>query len=91
MCEVCGNLVVGNGYTNHCPRCLYSKHVDNFPGDRSSNCRGLMEPTGIRYKNSKYQIQFHCTKCGKVVFCKKADNDNFDKILLLIKKGNLLD
>ncbi|MFA5023297.1 MAG: RNHCP domain-containing protein, partial [Candidatus Paceibacterota bacterium] len=22
VCEHCGEKVVGNGYTNHCPRCL---------------------------------------------------------------------
>ena len=31
-------------YTNHCPRCLYSKHVDINPGDRAEQCDGMMEP-----------------------------------------------
>jgi len=29
-CEACGNKVKGSGYTDHCPNCLYSKHVDVF-------------------------------------------------------------
>ncbi|HYC79501.1 MAG TPA: RNHCP domain-containing protein, partial [Candidatus Binatia bacterium] len=46
VCENCGTKVSGNGYTNHCPNCLYSKHVDNNPGDRLNKCHGLMEPIG---------------------------------------------
>lgn len=30
---------------NHCPYCLYSKHVDEEkPGDRLATCHGLMKP-----------------------------------------------
>lgn len=84
MCEVCGTQVVGNGYTDHCPNCLYSKHVDSrTPGDRSSDCHGLLKPIGIRYKNSKYQIQYCCTKCGKISFCKTVDDDCYEEILKL--------
>ena len=46
-CNNCGTFVVGDGYTNHCPNCLFSKHVDTSPGDRKSSCKGLMEPIGI--------------------------------------------
>ncbi|MFA6992594.1 MAG: RNHCP domain-containing protein, partial [Candidatus Gracilibacteria bacterium] len=28
VCEKCGAKVKGDGYTNHCPKCLWSKHVD---------------------------------------------------------------
>ncbi|MEK7158524.1 MAG: RNHCP domain-containing protein, partial [Patescibacteria group bacterium] len=34
-CESCGAQVTGDGYTNHCPQCLVSKHVDVYPGDRA--------------------------------------------------------
>ena len=44
ICEHCNNPVKGNGYTNHCPYCLYSKHVDEDPGDRAATCHGIMEP-----------------------------------------------
>lgn len=37
ICAHCGTHVRGNGYTNHCPECLWSKHVDNNPGDRDQN------------------------------------------------------
>jgi hypothetical protein len=40
-CEHCGHLEEGNGYTNHCTSCLWSKHVDINPGDRAAECQGL--------------------------------------------------
>ena len=35
ICENCGKKVGKLGYScrNHCPYCLYSKHVDKNPGD----------------------------------------------------------
>jgi Zn finger protein HypA/HybF involved in hydrogenase expression len=39
-CEHCGEQVTGNGFTNHCPQCLWSKHVDIDPGDRLALCGG---------------------------------------------------
>ena len=53
ICENCGAVVVGNGYTNHCPVCLYSKHVDRSPGDRAAGCGGLMEPVAVALKRGE--------------------------------------
>ena len=41
-CGQCGAAVTGDGYTNHCPLCLWSRHVDINPGDRAAECGGLM-------------------------------------------------
>ncbi|WP_347791495.1 RNHCP domain-containing protein [Solibacillus sp. CAU 1738] len=69
-CENCGVVVkpLTNGsFRNHCPNCLYSKHMDNVPGDRTSNCKGLMKPIGLDYSGKKgYQIVHQCTKCQKL-------------------------
>ena len=48
-CENCGKNVDKLNYTarDHCPYCLYSKHVDINPGDRMNECKGLLEPIGI--------------------------------------------
>lgn len=64
VCEKCGTLNKGNGYTNHCFECLWSKHVDNFPGDRGSNCGGLMEPIGLKIVKNSYMITHQCKICG---------------------------
>jgi len=81
ICDNCGTQVKGDGYTNHCPKCLYSKHVDNLPGDRKNNCRGLMAPTGVNYKNGQYSIIHKCLKCGAVKNNKVSANDDFNKVI----------
>jgi rubrerythrin len=81
ICENCGAMIAGNGYTNHCPECLYSKHVDINPGDRQSSCQGLMEPISVEATNKGYILTFRCTKCGTTKRNKAARNDNFETIL----------
>src|SRR3989344_4073116 len=47
ICEHCGFAVepLERGTCrSHCPKCLWSKHVDHEPGDRASSCHGMMEP-----------------------------------------------
>ncbi len=75
-CEQCGTIVRGNGYTNHCPQCLYSKHVDIHPGDRAENCAGLMRPILFFIKNGKEYIQHQCTHCNFIRNNKVSSNDN---------------
>ena len=67
VCQNCGFKVKGTGYTNHCPNCLWSKHVDIYPGDRKNNCGGLMKPIKIEVKNDNYLIIHQCLKCLKPV------------------------
>lgn len=86
ICENCGKSVIGNGYTNHCPFCLYSKHVDINPGDRSCNCGGLMKPIEIQQKNGEFVILHKCTKCGFERKNKVQENDDINKIIEISKK-----
>lgn len=81
VCENCGTVVKGDGYTNHCPRCLYSKHVDINPGDRACSCGGLMKPIEILQKNGNFIILHKCEKCGFERKNKVNDNDNYQKII----------
>jgi hypothetical protein len=89
ICQNCGNQVGKLGYTcrNHCPKCLYSLHVDKNPGDRSEECKGLLEPIGLEISNKKgYVIIFKCTKCGKIRKNKSAEDDNKDLLIKLSSK-----
>ena len=63
VCGNCGAKVKGNGYTNHCPVCLWSKHVDIHPGDRAEACGGLMEPIAVDLEREGYRITYRCQKC----------------------------
>ncbi len=81
VCEKCGHEVIGNGYTNHCPECLWSKHVDVFPGDRAGECGGMMEPVRVEKKGKEYTLIHKCIKCCQVKPNKAVNNDNFQMII----------
>lgn len=83
ICRKCGFSVVGDGYTNHCPECLWSQHVDVNPGDRAETCHGLMEPIGYTQKQGGQIITHQCTVCGITRRNKTSKNDNFEVILSL--------
>ena len=86
VCENCGRVVPKLGYTcrNHCPYCLYSKHLDINPGDRAETCHGILEPIGLEISPKKgYVIIFKCKKCGAIRKNKAAEDDNMDKIIEL--------
>lgn len=86
ICEKCGIEVKGNGFTNHCPNCLWSKHVDIHPGDRGEICQGLMEPIGAEVKRDDYLIHFKCLRCGFKHKVRAAKDDDFEIILKLVHK-----
>ena len=90
VCARCGAEVRPLGYSsrNHCPFCLWSLHVDNFPGDRSCSCGGLMEPVGALPDPKKGYIIIHrCIKCGALRRCRAAHDAKIqpDDIGLIIK------
>ena len=88
-CEKCSFSVVGTGYTNHCPQCLYSKHVDVNPGDRLATCGGLMEPVDVEGTVKRYMLTHKCTICGHKKKNKVEDEDSIDVLVALAtKKGN---
>jgi rubrerythrin len=76
ICGQCGAHIVGNGYTNHCPHCLWSKHVDVHPGDRSALCGGMMEPRTVERKNGEWKIVHVCVVCGHTKRNVVADADD---------------
>ncbi len=86
-CVHCGLEVEGNGYTNHCPRCLWSLHVDIKPGDREESCRGAMEPVGAQTRSGAVSIFHRCSACGEIRKVKSAAGDNFEVILKLLPLG----
>ncbi|RJR14454.1 RNHCP domain-containing protein [Candidatus Parcubacteria bacterium] len=85
VCEHCGFEVKGTGYTNHCPECLYSKHVDVEPGDRREACCGMMEPVKIEGGTPEYSILHKCTVCGAERRNKVSDKDSVDAITRIAK------
>lgn len=85
VCRVCKKEVKGTGYTNHCPNCLWSRHVDEeIPGDRDSNCKGLMEPIKAEVEGGEYVLMHKCTRCGKKTRNITSKEDNFEEIIKLL-------
>jgi hypothetical protein len=91
VCENCGFNVPVLAYScrNHCPKCLYSKHVDKDPGDRQEACHGMLKPIGLENNSKKgYSIIFKCDKCGMIRKNKMAEDDDFDVILKIVKQNS---
>jgi len=96
ICQNCGFSVLPLGKTsrNHCPKCLHSLHVDVLPGDRASDCGGLMKPVLVEPDAKKgYVITVRCQKCGFTGRNKAAlktakdtlPDEQYDNVDLLIR------
>ena len=89
------NLQMGTKNRNHCPHCLFSLHVDEKPGDRSSRCYKLMEPIGLTFKKEGYDkygkekigelmLIHECQRCKKISINRIAADDKIDMIVKLL-------
>ncbi len=106
-CCHCGQWVsfselIGTEHRNHCPFCLWSKHVDlEKPGDRKSKCQAGMRPIGLTFKHEgidKYgkprqgelMLIHECTGCGKISINRIAADDNEEAILKVFEESQKL-
>ena len=87
ICENCGKKVKKLIYTarDHCPYCLYSKHVDINPGDRLNECKGLLKPIGIEKFKDSFKIIYVCKNCKQTHKNIMAKDDDMDKIIEISK------
>ena len=89
VCDNCGKMVNKLNYTarDHCPFCLYSKHVDINPGDRLNKCKGLLKPIDIEKYKDPYKIIYECTKCHEKHKNIMANDDDYNIIIEISKKN----
>lgn len=89
-CEHCSKEVIPLKYTSrdHCPYCLYSKHVDINPGDRMNECKGLLKPIGIEKFKDTYKIIYKCEKCKELHKNIMANDDDMNLIIELSIETN---
>ena len=85
-CKVCGRLCTpenaGSDHRNHCPNCLSSLHVDIEPGDRESDCGGIMEPVAVWVRRGgEWAIIHRCKRCGALSSNRVAADDNPMKLM----------
>lgn len=90
VCEQCGTLVMGTGYTNHCSRCFTSKHVDDYPGDRAADCGGPMPPVHISFENKQWVITQQCERCHIQRRNRLQPGDNMEQLARVMKRVNAL-
>ena len=87
-CIRCGFQVPANTWgakhRNHCPRCLWSRHVDDQPGDRASHCKAPMEPIAIEVRrDGEWAVIHRCTGCG-VIKPNRIAGDDHERALLAL-------
>ncbi len=90
-CRVCGRTVVpagaGSDHRNHCLNCLTSLHVDNEPGDRQSECGGIMDAIALWVRNNGECAVIHrCRRYGALSSNRTAADDNPMKIMSIALK-----
>lgn len=103
-CGNCGasvssmNLLSGVQNRNHCPYCLWSRHLDLYSaGDRLSACKAGMKPIGLTMKKSrnKYQasargelmLVHFCIDCNVVSINRIAADDDAQMILSVFQSS----
>ncbi|GCE47557.1 RNHCP domain-containing protein [Thermosporothrix hazakensis] len=88
-CRHCKRFVCplpsGGKHRNHCPFCLYSRHVDaKKPGDRLSECGSVMQPVARFVRNAGEDVLVHrCLGCGVERFNRIAADDDYELMLSL--------
>jgi len=80
-CRHCGLDVSydapGTAHRNHCPSCLWSRHVDDRPGDRAADCGASMEPIAITARpDGEWLLVHRCTCCDTIHVNRIAGDDN---------------
>lgn len=74
----------GTRHRNHCPGCLWSRHVDEEPGDRAAACRQPMEPIAIEVRrDGEWAIIHRCLACGAIKTNRIAGDDQERALLAL--------
>ena len=91
ICAACSKQVLPmeSSSRNHCPFCLCSLHVDENPGDRANECRGIIDAVKVETDAKKGYIILHkCRKCGQIkrnraAYGVKTQPDDLKKLIAL--------
>jgi hypothetical protein len=96
-CKHCGShvsavpLLSGVNNRNHCPYCLWSRHLDLYQsGDRLSACKGGMQPVALAFKQERKKygkgqgelmLVHLCVECDRVSANRIAADDDNETLL----------
>lgn len=74
----------GTRHRNHCPACLWSRHLDEEPGDRACPCAQPMQPVAIEVRaDGEWAIIHRCTGCHTLRTNRVAGDDHELALLAL--------
>jgi RNHCP domain-containing protein len=74
----------GTRHRNHCPSCLWSRHLDVRPGDRSARCAAAMEPIAVSVRDDgEWQLVHRCRGCDAIRLNRVAGDDNPHSLMKL--------
>jgi hypothetical protein len=101
MYVTCLPAIAGVQNRNHCPYCLWSRHLDwRVGGDRLAGCRAAMQPVGLTTKHSRNKyagerdgelmLIHRCTVCAKLVINRIAADDSASDILALLAASSAI-
>lgn len=85
---------------NHCPYCLWSRHLDLYrPGDRLCACKGAMRPVGLTLKQARKRypgrgelmLIHRCEDCGRLSINRIAADDDPETLLGVFETSFSLD
>ncbi len=54
-----------------------------MPGDRASNCKGMMKAIAVKQDKKGWSVKHKCKKCGHSIWNMLAEDDNWDKVIAL--------
>ena len=107
LCKHCNMYVSSAAFLsgvqnrNHCPYCLWSRHMDLYAaGDRLSACKSPMKPIGLTTKatNKKYgtgrgelMLIHLCTDCESLSINRIAADDDTQTIFAIFTSAMSLD
>jgi hypothetical protein len=107
-CISCGQYVSAESFLsgvhnrNHCPYCLWSRHLDLFKaGDRLAACKEGMQPIGLALKRAakKYgdpaqgelMLVHRCLACDKVSINRIAADDSNPTVVEIFERSLQID
>jgi hypothetical protein len=106
-CLHCGSFVssaafiAGVGNRNHCPYCLWSRHLDLLEaGDRLAACKATMRPLGLTLKRSRNKyastasgelmLVHECTDCQHLSINRIAADDVPETLIEVFQDSRVL-
>lgn len=94
-------ILSGVNNRNHCPYCLYSRHLDlNRAGDRLAACKEKMRPVALAlkqthkkygYNQGELMLVHQCLECNRISINRIAADDDAEMIISIFRSSLTLD